>query len=313
MAPSKTRNPHNAEHTPGGSSSGSAAAVAAGMVPLAVGTQTGGSTIRPAAFCGVAGYVPTFGAIPRTGILEQAPSLDTVGLFGKTAEDVAMLGDALFGQDDGDLATSLSPPPRLLTTAQTEPPVIPGIAFVRQPAWEEADEDTKGAFAELQNILGDGCAEVQLPEPFDGARAAHSRVQLAELAKSYFRYEEQGADHLSPETLKGISDGKAIPARDYLAARDWPRILYPALEQIFSRFDVILTPAAPGPAPGLETTGSPAFNFLWTFCGVPQVTLPLLTAGNGLPMGVQLVGPRHGDGRLLRTARWLAGRLAEAN
>jgi Asp-tRNA(Asn)/Glu-tRNA(Gln) amidotransferase A subunit family amidase len=312
MAPSKTRNPHNIEHSPGGSSSGSAAAVAAGMVPLAVGTQTAGSTIRPAAFCGVAGFVPTFGAIPRTGILEQSPSLDSVGLFGKTAEDLALLGDALFGQDDGDPATSLAPPPRLLSTARSDPPVVPAIAFVRQPAWDEADEDTKAAFAELRDFLGDACTEVDLPEPFAEARAAHSRVQLAELSKSYFRYEERAAGSLSPETLKGIAGGRSIPARDYLGARDWPRILYPPLEQIFTRFDVILTPAAPGPAPGFGTTGSPAFNSLWTFCGMPQVTIPVLTAGNGLPMGAQLVGPRHADGRLLRAARWLARRLAEA-
>jgi aspartyl-tRNA(Asn)/glutamyl-tRNA(Gln) amidotransferase subunit A len=233
-----------------------------------------------------------------------------VGLFGKTPEDLALLGDALFGQDDGDPATTLIPPPRLLATAQSKPPVEPAIAFVRQPAWEdEATDDTRNAFAELTGILGENCVEIDLPDPFRESRAAHARVQLAELAKSYYTYESRGVGQLAPQTRKGIEDGRAIPARDYLAARDWPRVLYPALEEIFSRFDVILTPAAPGPAPGLDTTGSPAFNYLWTFCGMPQVTLPLLEAQNGLPMGVQLVGPRHYDGRLLRTARWLATKL----
>ncbi|HUG61501.1 MAG TPA: amidase family protein, partial [Methylomirabilota bacterium] len=152
--PGKTRNPANLEHTPGGSSSGSAAAVAAGMVPLAIGTQTNGSVIRPASFCGIVGFKPTHGVIPRTGILRQSPPLDTVGVFARTVEDAALLADALAGYDPGDTDTRLLPPPRLLDVATTEPPLTPTLAFVKTPAWDEAEESTKEGFVELAAALG---------------------------------------------------------------------------------------------------------------------------------------------------------------
>src|SRR5690606_8240027 len=139
MAPGPTRNPHDPRRTPGGSSSGSAAAVAAGMVPLAVGTQTGGSTLRPAAFCGVVGFKPTFGAVPRTGVLETSPNLDTMGVFAPSVEAAALIAEVLFGWDDGDPATAPRPTPRLLEAARAEAPVRPRFAFVRQPVWEQAE------------------------------------------------------------------------------------------------------------------------------------------------------------------------------
>ncbi len=313
LDPSRTRNPNDPEHTPGGSSAGSAAAVADAMVPLAVGTQTGGSVIRPAAYCGVTGFKPSFGAIPRTGILPQAPSLDTVGVFGRGIEDVALLAEALCGHDPGDPATAPVPPPPLLATALSEPPVTPALAFVRQPVWDDAEQDTKDAFAELTETLGELCAEVALPTPFAEAAQLRQRVNFAEMAKCYYGYERRGRDRIGPEVLAAIDAGKQVPARDYLAARDWPGVLTAGLDEIFDRFDAIITPAAPGAAPaGLKSTGSPAFNGLWTFCGTPAVTVPLLAASNGLPMGVQLVGRRGDDARLLRTARWLIGHLTAA-
>ena len=314
LAPGRTRNPHNAEFSPGGSSQGSAAAVAAGMVPLAIGTQTGGSVIRPAAFCGVVGFKPTFGAIPRCGVLSQSPSLDTVGVFAKGVEDAALVADALFGFHAGDRASQLLPAPRLADVAGSEPPVTPVLAFVRQPPWDSAHPDTHQAFAELVGLLGERCDDVDLPDAFATAIAQREIVNLAEMAKDYHAYERRGRDQLSDHMRAALDKGKAIPARDYLAARDWPAILNAALEAIFSRYDAIVTPAAPGPAPhGLQSTGSPAFNAIWTFCGTPAVTLPLLTAGNGMPMGVQLVGRRGEDGRLLRTARWLVRHLQESD
>jgi len=310
-APGKTRNPHHLGHTPGGSSSGSAAAVAAGMVPLAIGTQTGGSVIRPAAYCGVVGYKASFGAIARTGVLTQAPSLDTIGVFARTVEDAALLAEPLFGHDPGDRDSALAPTPRLLETAVSDPPVRPALAFVRQPSWDQADQDTRDAFAELVEALGAGCDEVDLPGAFAEALQLHEVVHHAEMAKAYHPYCVRGRDRLSPQLVAALDDGNRILARDYLAARDWPGILGAGLEAIFERYDAIMTPAAPGPAPqGLESTGSSAFNRIWTFCGTPAVTLPLMEAGNGLPLGVQLVG-RHGDdARLLRTACWLARHLA---
>ncbi len=306
LHPGKTRNPHNPAHTPGGSSSGSAAAVADGMVPLAVGTQTGGSVIRPAAFCGVTGFKPSFGAIPRRGVLMQSPSLDTIGVFAADPMGAAMLAEVLFGHDEGDPATAPRPHPRLSETAASEPPLKPVFAFVKLPGWDDADADTKDAFAELAEALGEQVFEVELPSVFDQAARERQVVNFAEMARYYYRYWRDGRDQLGPETRAALEEGNATLARDYLAALDWKRVLGSGLDEIFERCDAILCPAAPGPAPeGLGSTGNAIFNGLWTFCGTPAVTLPLLTASNGLPMGVQLVGPRGNDARLLRTARWL--------
>jgi aspartyl-tRNA(Asn)/glutamyl-tRNA(Gln) amidotransferase subunit A len=280
------------------------------MVPLALGTQTAGSVIRPASYCGVTGFKPSFGTIPRTGILQQAPSLDTVGVFAHTVEDAALLAEALFGHDPA-APTSPAPPPRLLETARSEPPVTPAIAFVAPPDWDQADEQTRAAFVELRSELGGLCEEVELPAPFAQSNSLRERVQLAELAKSYHTYERRAREQLSPGLQRALDEGKDVLARDYLAALDWQRIYNAALDEIFDRFDVILTAAATGPAPaGHDSTGSPVFNGLWTFCGTPAVSLPLLAADDGLPMGVQLVGRRGDDGRLLRTARWLCAHLA---
>jgi len=311
LHPSKTCNPHNVAHTPGGSSAGSAAAVAAGMAPFAIGTQTGGSVIRPAAYCGTVGFKPSFGAIARTGILVQSPSLDTVGVFARSVEGAAMLAEVLFGHDVRDPATELAPPPRLLSAASVKPPVMPMFAFVRPPEFDDvADEQTVLAFQELTQLLGEQCFEAPLPNIFDDAADICARVNFAEMAKCYYVMERRGRDRMSTELTLALDKGKSILARDYLAALDWRGVFNAVLDEIFQRCDAILTPAAPGPAPkGFETTGNPIFNGLWTFCGTPALTVPLFQAENGLPMGVQLVGRRGDDARLLRTARWLSERV----
>ncbi|MCS0496005.1 amidase [Ancylobacter sp. MQZ15Z-1] len=309
LHPGPTRNPHNPAHTPGGSSSGSAAAVASGQVPLAVGTQTGGSLIRPAAYCGAVGFKPSFGRIPRTGILAESPSLDTVGVIARSVPDAALLADVLFGHDPADRATSPAPAPRLLESALSTAPLPPVFAFVRPPHWELAAPETRDALDEVAGLLGEQCFAVELPPAFDEAQAVHRRIYSAEMAKCLHAYERRGRDRLSDVLLEAMDAGKAIPARDYIAALDWPDVLYAGLAEIFTRCDVILTAAAPGPAPlGLENTGDAVFNALWTMLGVPAITLPLLQA-DGLPMGVQLIGRRGDDGRLLRTARWLTDHL----
>ncbi|WP_114965709.1 amidase [Alkalilacustris brevis] len=311
LHPGKTRNPHNSEHTPGGSSSGSAAAVAALMVPLAIGTQTGGSVTRPAAYCGVVGFKPTFGAIPRTGVLAQSPSLDTLGVFARTIEDAALLSEVLFGHDPADRATEPMPPPRLLKTALSRPPVKPMFAFARLPGWDQADAQTHMAMKELTEALGEQCFEALLPNAFDEASEIRERINFAEMAKCYYSYERRAPELLSQVMQQAMDAGKAIPARDYIAALDWPDVLYAGLSEIFGRCDALLAPSAPGPAPkGLESTGSSIFNGLWTLCGTPTITIPLLESENGLPMGVQLIGRRGDDARLLRTARWLALQIA---
>ncbi len=306
LHPSKTRNPHDPEHTPGGSSAGSAAAVAAGMVPLAIGTQTGGSVIRPASFCGVTGFKPSFGAIPRTGVLLQSHSLDTLGVFARTPQGAGLLADALFGHDPADAATSPTPPPRLLDTALSRPPLKPVLAFLRLPGWSEADPQLHAAFDELRAALGEQVFETDLPNAFEDAAALRARINLAEMAKYYHAYRRDGFDRLGPETQDALREGETVLARDYLAALDWKAVFNAGLEEILQRCDALLCPAAPGPAPkGLGSTGDSIFNGLFTLTGMPAVSVPAFLSQEGLPMGVQLVGRRGDDARLLRTARWL--------
>ena len=305
MHPGKTMNPHNPAHTPGGSSQGSAAAVAAGMVPLAIGTQTGGSVIRPASFCGVVGFKPSFGMIPRTGVLTQSPFLDTMGVFARTVEDCALLAEALTGHDPADRATAPVPTPRMLDVALSKAPVTPTFAFAKPPGYDEADPQMRAALEELSGVLPDSF-EVPLVG-FDEIADIRQRINFAEMAKCYYALERRGRDQMSDVLKSAMDEGKAVLARDYIAALDWRDLMNTALAEVFDRCDVIVTPAAPGPAPeGLGSTGSAIFNGLWTMAGVPAITLPLFTAENGLPMGVQLVGRRGDDARLLRTARWLA-------
>lgn len=306
--PGKTRHPQHPAHSAGGS--GAAAAVAAGMVPLAVGVQSAGAVIRSAAFCGVVGYKPSFGAIPRTGVLLTAPSLDSLGVFAPDVAGAALLAEQLFGCDPGDRATAPQPAPRLADTAAAVPPVRPALAFVRQPAWESADCDTREAFAELAAALGESCDEVELPAAFAQAAGWHQVIRACEMAKALRLYESRGGSRLGEALRAAIDEGRHISALDYLTARDWRDTLYSGLQEIFARFDAILTPAAPGPAPHGVDTGSSAFDVIWSFCGTPAITLPLLQAANGLPMGVQLVGRRGDDARLLRTANWLVRHLA---
>lgn len=312
LHPGKTRNPHNRAHTPGGSSSGSAAAVAADMVPLGVGTQTGGSVIRPAAYCGVVGYKPSFGAIPRTGILSQSPTLDTVGVFAASVDGAALLAETLYGHDRGDPHSLNGPFPRLLAMAQSAPPMPPVFAFVRGSGWDQADADNREACEELVRLLGEQCFEAPLPSVFDEAVGIRQRINFAEMAKNYHHYQRRDRSALSDEMRAALDEGNAILARDYLAALDWPRMLNAGLDEVFQRCDAILAPATLGAAPAdLSGTGSAVCNSTWTLCGTPVITLPVFESAGGLPMGIQLIGPRGADGRLLRTAQWLADHLAD--
>lgn len=302
MHPRGTRNPRNPAHTPGGSSSGSAAAVAAGLAPLAIGTQTNGSVIRPASFCGIVGFKPTYGTIGRTGILPQAAPLDTVGVFARSVADAALLVDALAGLDADD-PDSLDVKPRLLEALTPPLAVAPALAFVRTPSWPEADEATRKAFERLAAELGDACREEALPPRFEAAISAHTAIAFAGIALHYGPYYDRGRDQLSEAMRKTIEAGRAVTAVDYLAALDLRAALSAELATLLEGYDAILTPSAPGEAPaGLGSTGSPAFNTLWSLCGMPAVSLPLLTGPTGLPVGVQLVGRRGDDARLLRTA-----------
>ena len=313
FSPGKTRNPHNPEHTPGGSSSGSAAAVAAEMAPLAVGSQTNGSTIRPAAFCGVVGFKPTHGLISRHGVLALSRTLDHVGLFARTIDDIALLAEQLVGFDEGDPDTRpRARIPFIDVVAAQEPPLPPMFAFIKTPMWERTDDDTKEGFAEIVEQLGSQVEEVELFPSATEAWQWHQTIMSAEMAFNLEREYEKGRDRLSEQLRAQIERGREVRAVDYQRAISRIMPIHESLLELFEqRYDAILTPAAPGPAPkGLDSTGDPSFCTLWTLCGMPAISLPLLQSTDGLPIGVQLVGPRHGDARLLRTARWLAAKVA---
>lgn len=305
-APGKTRNPHDPQRTPGGSSSGSAAAVAAFMVPLAIGTQTNGSVLRPASYCGVYGYKPTHGLISRHRVLQQSRLLDHIGVFARTIEDAALVAEAMMGFDERDPDMRPRARPPLTRTVADEPPVTPRLAFVKTPMWSQAEEDAQAAFAELVGHLGENVGEVELPATFEGAVAWHRTIMEADLARSFEREYARGRERLSAILREMLERGQKVLAVDYYRAVEQREVLAHLLNGIFEWHDAILTPATTGEAPlGLDSTGSPVFCTIWTFCGMPAVTLPLMEGAHGMPIGVQLVGPRGGDARLLRTARWL--------
>ncbi len=292
-APGKTRNPHHPAHTPGGSSSGSAAAVAAGMVPAAIGTQTNGSVIRPAAFCGVVGYKPGFGLIPREGVLRQSPALDQVGVFARSVEDAALLAAVLCDGEAGEhllSATSGSAQPRL--------------AWMRTAAWPRAGADTRAAFEGFARRFN--LAELEMPAAVAPAWDWQRTLMEAEIAENYADEWTRGREQLSASLQAQIERGLATAAEAVAAARAQIAVVNAAFDPLFGQVDAIVTPAVPGTAPpGLDSTGDPAFCTLWTFAGLPAITLPLLSGANGLPLGVQLVARCGNDAALIRAARWL--------
>jgi Asp-tRNA(Asn)/Glu-tRNA(Gln) amidotransferase A subunit family amidase len=311
-SPGKTRNPHNPEHTPGGSSSGSAAAVACGMVPLALGSQTNGSVIRPASYCGVVGYKPTHGLISRRGVLALSRPLDTIGVFARDLPDAALMAQSIMAFDPGDPDMSARARPRLAELVAQEPPLPPQFVFVRSPVWDEATPDCREAFAELAEFLGEDIDEFELPDTFAKAYDWHRAIMHADLAKSLAPEYQRGEGKMSQKLRGMIADGQKVAAVDYNRSVDWIEVLNQGLAELFERYDAILTPAAGGEAPqGLESTGSPAFCTLWTYLGLPAVSLPLLEGEGGLPIGVQLVGARGDDARLLRSARALMDRVTQ--
>jgi len=313
FSPGKTRNPaapgrgpgNASSHTPGGSSSGSAAAVASGMVPFALGSQTAGSIIRPAAYCGVVGYKPTHGLISRTHVLGLSRPLDTIGTIARSVRDAALLAEMMMVFDPSDPDMRPSTPPALVASL-AEPPPPPRLAFARTGLWGQVDADCRTAFEAFAADLGAICEAIDLPELVDRGPDLQRAVMLPDVARALGDVYDARPDGVS-EALAGlIAEGRRIPAVASLDARDAVPALNAALDPVFRRFDAILTPPASGAAPaGLDFTGSPQFCVTWTLCGTPTVTLPLLRSESGLPVGVQLVGRRGDDARLLRVADWL--------
>ncbi|MEL7467606.1 MAG: amidase [Pseudomonadota bacterium] len=307
--PGKTRNPLNPAHTPGGSSSGSAAAVRDGQVPLALGTQTGGSVIRPASFCGIHALKPTFGWVARQGVTLQADWLDTVGTYGRSLEDVALVTDQMLARDLSDLHAVARSRPSLSDFATAEPPKPPRLAFMRGAMWDKADPAAQEALTDFADALGQDCVEINMPDEMAVAWQAQRILQLYGNALHYGPLLDAHGDAMSQSLQASIAEGRAMTEAEYRGAIAKRDEVYDWLEGVYAEYDAVLCLASAGAAPeGLDWTGDPVFNAFWTFAGTPCVTLPLLEVG-GLPMGVQLTGPRGGDGPLLRTARWLERRI----
>jgi amidase len=293
--PGKTRNPHNTAHTPGGSSSGSAAAVADFMVPLALGTQTGGSVIRPSAFCGIVGFKPTFNVINRVGVKPNAESLDTVGIMARTVPDVALTFSMLTAQDVPDFgATAIS---------------NPRIGFCRTPQWRHADQATAEALeAALPRLAKAGArvTEVTLPAKFDGAVEAQGHISDYELSRALSYERLNFADKISAALNKKLAESDRCTAAQYIAARKLLAECRGMLDDAFADFDIFLAPSAPGEAPaGLATTGNSTFNRMWTALHVPAVTVPVFSGPAGLPIGAQIIGPFGMDQKTLVHAEWV--------
>ena len=294
--PARTVNPLDPRRTPGGSSSGSAAAVADGMVPLALGSQTAGSTIRPASFCGILGFKPTHGAIDLGGVLQLSARLDTLGLFARTPAELGLLAGALLP----GARTAPAPPPGAAGP--------PRIAFVRTAHWQDAEPSGRTAVeraAERLASAGAELADLQLPAGFDGLPAAQETIMAVDACRSLAREREEHGDLLSEPLRELLARGAATAARDYGAAVELAESCRGELDGVLAGFDAILTPAARGEAPlGLDSTGDPLFCRAWTLLGTPAVSVPGMTGESGMPIGVQLVGRVGADRALLGVAAW---------
>lgn len=297
----KTRNPHNLDHTPGGSSSGSAAAVASLMVPAALGSQTAGSLIRPASYCGVVGYKPTYGDFPVAGVKGLSHSLDTLGVLTRSVDDARLLRSVL----TADTVFPFSSSERW----------IPSIGLCRTPDWLQASPETRHGLEQLLLSLGACGARVgdaQLPSSFAMFADLQRKVMAYETARSlapeYDGYREQ----LSEPLLALIEYGQGLSTEEYSEARSSAEQGMVAISPIFDEWDVLLAPSAPGTAPlASDGTGDPLFSRMWMLLGVPTISLPALDGQNGLPVGIQLVGSRFGDDRLLRAAQWVEKVLSD--
>ena len=298
MTPGATVNPHDPRHTPGGSSSGSAAAVADFMMPLAFGTQTGGSVLRPSSFCGITGFKPTFGRYNRAGVKPAAESLDTVGLLARTIEDIELLDCVLVGRP-------LSPPVPVESA--------PRIGVCRTHLWHMAQPETVDALQDAAARLaaaGASVREVNLATEFAELTRARELINNYERARAMAYEWHYHRDLISPRMQACIQLGLAIPHEEYAAAMNLASRCRAALDHVFDSTDLILAPCVPGEAPaGHASGGDPRFQELWTLLHAPAITLPTHGGPNGLPVGIQLVGRRFDDARTLQLARWVWSRL----
>jgi len=302
MHPGKTRNPRNVKHTPGGSSSGSAAAVADYMVPLAFGTQTAGSIIRPAAYCGAVGYKPSFGLISRVGVKALSDTLDTVGTIARTVPDAALFAAAVSGRHDLLVDKPLPHPPC--------------VGICRTYEWKQAQPDMMAALESAASTLtaaGVTVRDINLPPTYASLVQAQTDIMFFEQAQSLAHERLAHWTQIS-ERLRGILEaGLQVSFGRYDAAQTLARNCRRTLTEVFAGCDVLLTPSAPGAAPaGLGMTGDPLFNRMWTLLRTPCVSIPAAMADNGLPLGLQVIGVYGSDAQTLAAAHWLHETLKAA-
>jgi amidase len=294
--PGKTRNPFDPERTPGGSSSGSAAAVGDEMAPLGVGTQTTASTLRPASFCGCVGYRPTWGDLRMVGVKEASGSLDTLGLIARSVDDVALFRDALLGAKPEPLVDDVDWTPR--------------IGFCRTPLWDDCETSTQSMLGRLARDLAAKGADVQditLPSDFARIPDAHRWISSFEFSRNFTWEIENHWERISPALRNGrLKDGLSCSFEQYREARTFAQRCREMLPLAFGDCDVLLVPVASGEAPvGLNSTGNASFCAIWTTMHVPAITLPLFKGPNGLPVGAQFVARRNDDRKLMAACKWV--------
>jgi len=304
--PGKTTNPHDYNRTPGGSSSGSAAAVASFMTPVALGSQTNGSIIRPASYCGVIGYKPSYGLISRNGVLRQSFLLDHVGIFSRTVDDLAFISQEIIKRDTEDRSTVSFASGNFLNIAKEDPPFDPRFIFFKTDMWKNLDKETIKIFEKFIKEQGSNVEIHDTPSYFKDIMKYHKIIHETDMAYAFSDYYKNSKNKLGKELVKAIERGQNYKSRDYVEAVENRDYFCKIFSEVFNDYHGILTPASSGVAPkGLKSTGSPEFSTIWTFLGMPSISLPLLSGSNNLPLGVQLVGEKFDDARLMRTANWI--------
>ena len=295
-APGKTKNPKDLECTPGGSSSGSAAAVSDYMIPLAIGSQTGGSVLRPASFTGVLGLKPTFGTISRSGMSPISERLDHPGIYANSTDDIKLVASVILSYDKKDLDMESN------YTFRTESKLkrSPKFAFVKGPVWNSGEEDMKKTIKQYVNDSYLDITSIELGDDFSEAAKCHEIIMNGSISKSLANYYETNKPKLHPFTTARIEAGISVSAKNYIYAIEKAKKMKQALSEVFEKFDAIITPAAPGQAPrDLMNTGNAIFNGYWTMLGVPAISLPLLKGKDDLPIGVQIITSWNKEAELL--------------
>ena len=306
LGPSKTTNPHDHSRTPGGSSSGSAASVGSFMAPLSIGSQTGGSVIRPASYCGVVGYKPSYGLISRSGVLKQSDKLDHIGVFGKSVEDVALLTKVLIKKDQHDSSTIHYAADEMLKVCKKGPPYEPKFIFYKTKSWKKIDKESQKSFELFIKAFEKNIEVFDTPSYFDEIPKHHKIIHETDMANNFQFYYKKSKKKLSKEMISAIERGMKYSAKEYAEAIDFMKQSYKSYQEVFEDYHGVLTPSTTGVADkGLKSTGSPEFCTVWTYMGLPSISLPLLTGTNNLPLGIQLIGDKLDDLRFLGVANWL--------